>query len=155
MRISSRRDLDRLDKWKGSPLRILNQSNVEDVLGGKDGDAIGVYFLGHSANGSHDSFVLRYVGKAVDQPLHDRLLQHVKGSHNPHVRKALADAANGRGRPVYFRFAIFTSVALAEEVEGLSIAAFLWEGPDAKERWGQSWNRRNEWRQHWPEEGEE
>ena len=152
MKITNRKELKNLDDWRGSPLRVPKHSNIEDVLGASKDD-IGIYFMGHSANGSHAQFQLKYVGKAVEQPLYKRLMQHVRRSHNEKVRAHLAAAARGKSPLVYFRFAVFDSVALAEEVEGLSIAAFLWDVEKGKNVWT-GWNRRNEWGQHWPE-GEE
>lgn len=157
MEIRSRRQLNRLDHWTLPPPTVLDEGGIESVLKGSR-SAFGVYFMGHCRNErrpSHAEFALRYVGKAVDQPLYDRLFQHVKGSHNPHVRDALAKARTGQGPKVFFRFAIFRSRALAEEVEGLSIAAYLWEIDETtrKATWV-GWNRRNEWGQHWNEGGE-
>ena len=151
MKITSREQLKRLDDWRDSSLLVLDRPNIEKALGATP-TAIGVYFMGHSADGSHAQFQLKYVGKAVEQPLYKRLTQHVRASHNDRVRSALAAAASKTGDPVYFRFAVFTSVSLAEEVEGLSIAAFLWHVDKAtgKTKWT-GWNKRNEWSQHWPE----
>lgn len=138
----------KLFSWStDDPIMTLNESNLKYVFA-NNGSAKGVYFLGHSPNGTHDNFELRYVGKAVKQPLFDRLLQHVRTSHNPEIRRHLAAASRDKGDPVYFRFAECASIELAEQAEGVLIAAFLWKFEKGKLSFS-GWNRRNEWAQHW------
>lgn len=152
MLIANRDDLSsKLFHWsKSDPIAILNEASLEYVFTSNK-SSIGIYFLGYSLTGSHIDFQLKYIGKAVDQPIYKRLMQNVRRSHNEKIRENLSASFQGKGPSVYFRFAEFNSPSLAEEVEGLSIAAFLWElNRDERNVWT-GWNRRNEWAQHWAE----
>jgi hypothetical protein len=117
----------------------LSEAGIKQALG-SNRFAIGVYWIGHSPQGSHSSFQAKYCGKAVLQPLFVRLNQHVKQSHN----KAINDHLRSRNKELmpklWFRFVEFATPQLSDVVEGVMIAAFREE---------YAWNRRNEWKQHW------
>ncbi len=142
MRINS---FEQLKKWdltwpaKEPGPWELNPAGVQAALG-KYLKAIGVYWLGYSSDGKHASFIARYCGKAVRQPLIERLGQHVNNSHNAFVRRHLEVKAKVKLPRLWFRFVEFSTLPLAELVEGTMIAAFREE---------YEWNGRNEWRQHW------
>ena len=145
MRILTRKQLESWDlTWPdddGGPWELSDKEVVKAL--GASRAAIGVYFIGYS-DGSHKGFQLKYCGKAVDQPLFDRLKQHISDSSNSVIR----DHMEGRNKTkVWFRFVEFSSRAMAEETEGLIITALLWNGRHVKPRFS-GWNKRNEWTQH-------
>jgi hypothetical protein len=151
MRISTHKQLEgwnlHWDNRNRGPWELTN-TGIEAALGNHK-TAIGIYFMGYS-NGTHREFKLKYCGKAVDQPLYVRLSQHVKGSHNPHIRQHVRSAEE-RYPQVWFRFMEFTSKRLAEECEGVVIAALLWGMIKSGTNEGKfkflGWNKRNEWSQ--------
>jgi hypothetical protein len=122
----------------------LTHGGVADALG-HERSAIGIYCMGYCSGGTHDGFDMKYIGKAVDQPIYERLQQHLDASHNPHIRAHL-QAKPGTKPPVWFRHMIFASKGLAEECEGVVIAALLWDIKNGRRVW-RGWNRRNEWSQ--------
>jgi hypothetical protein len=148
MKIKSRRELER---WNFNWLRNdpgpweLSRRGIIQALG-KNTTSIGVYFMGYSKDGSHTNFILKYCGKAVEQSLYDRLMQHVKASHNRHIAEHLASP--GKHPKIWFRYIELPTKELAEELEGLVITAFLWDHVDGRRAFA-GWNKRNEWTQHW------
>jgi hypothetical protein len=144
--------------WKDEPGPWrLNAQGVIDALGKKP-LAIGVYFIGLRKTGRH-KFRLRYCGKAVRQPLFERLNQHIKKSSNVYIREHLTSKKADK-EEVWFRFKEFGSSQLAELAEGIVITALLSEfaAADESEDEGEDeakvkfWNERNEWKQHWAAE---
>jgi hypothetical protein len=115
----------------------LTSTGIDSALGGKR-TAIGVYWIGYSQNGSHLSFLPKYCGKAVKQPLYVRLNQHVRNSSCLDIREHLTSQKR-KLSTLWFRFVELPTLQLAELLEGLEIAAFSED----------YWNRRNEWAQHW------
>ena len=102
--------------------------------------AIGVYWIGLSTKGTHSTFKAKYCGKAVEQPLLQRLKQHASGRGNPQVAIHLRKAKLSELECVWFRFVEFPTKALAEFTEGTMISAFRDE---------YIWNKRNEFKQQW------
>ena len=142
MRISNRQQLEKWDlTWprnEPSPWR-LSAEEIDLALKSKP-SAIGVYWIGLSTMGTHATFKAKYCGKAVDQPLLQRLKQHASGRGNPQVAIHLRDAKLSELEPLWFRFVEFPTKALAEFTEGTMISAFRNE---------YIWNRRNEFKQQW------
>jgi hypothetical protein len=142
MRILNRRQLETWDlRWPATepgPWH-LTPAEVEGALSARP-LAIGVYWIGSSLMGTHITFRAKYCGKAVDQPLKTRLLQHASGRGNPHVAQHLRDKRLSASDPLWFRFVEFPTKALAEFTEGTMISAFRDE---------YVWNSRNEFKQQW------
>jgi hypothetical protein len=115
----------------------LSAAGIAEALRGSP-SAIGVYWIGYSL-GTHASFQPKYCGKAVLQPLIARLGQHVRDSHNRHIKDHLGSRRCQKPK-IWFRFVELATPQLANFVEGMMIAAFREE---------YIWNRRNEWVQHW------
>ncbi len=142
MRILTRRQLETWDlRWPaaGPGPWPLTPAGVNEALGARVG-AIGVYWIGTSPKGTHVTFAARYCGKAVDQPLKARLLQHASGRGNPHVARYLRDKRLCTSDPLWFRFVEFPTKELAEFTEGTLISAFRDE---------YVWNSRSEFKQQW------
>ncbi|HEY3441618.1 MAG TPA: hypothetical protein VGK29_12725 [Paludibaculum sp.] len=114
---------------------LLVFDGIEEALGANR-SAIGVYWIGYSSGTNQSSFVPKYCGKSVKQPLYRRLRQHARRSSNALIRAHLASEDMPR---LYFRYVELPSLQLAELLEGLEIAAFSED----------YWNKRNEWIQHW------
>jgi hypothetical protein len=118
---------------------VLGRAGIADALVSKR-SAIGIYWAGYSPEGTHATFEPKYCGKAVLQPLYNRLSQHVSHSSNHDIAEHLSPQQRGQKPNVWFRFVEFATPQLAEYVEGVMISAFREE---------YKWNRRNEWTQHW------
>lgn len=141
MRILNQEELVAWDlRWpKGEPGPWrLSAALIDEALSSRP-TAIGVYWIG-SCDGSHASFQARYCGKAVDQPLRSRLMQHASGRGNYYVAHHLNDKKLSKSDPLWFRFVEFPTREMAEFVEGTMISAFR---EDFK------WNGRNEFIQQW------
>ena len=142
MRIATRGQLEAWDlSWtprEAGPWP-LGQAGVDQALG-RTRSAIGVYWIGFSPLGTHASFEPRYCGKAVRQSLFQRLGQHARHSHNPHIRSHLDSARRIDAHQLWFRFVEFATPQLAEFTEGVMISAF---------REDYKWNRKHEFKQQW------
>src|ERR1700756_2637299 len=91
MKITSREGMTEVDGiWTSGgdgPWRL--DANGVDTAFALNPNATGVYWIGY-ADGTQESFVAKYCGKAVDQPLRVRLKQHIADSTNARIKGALA-----------------------------------------------------------------
>ena len=133
---------EQLESWdftwpsEGDGPWVLTREGINTALG-SNRTAMGVYWIGYSAQGTHESFQPKYCGKGV-KSLYTRLKRHVKHSSNQEIRKH-TNCPDREMPTLWFRFVELPTLRLADLLEGLEIAAFSVE----------YWNRRNEWVQHW------
>jgi hypothetical protein len=142
MRISNRQQLEKWDlSWpaKEPGPWPLTPAGIDAAFRAKP-FAIGVYWIGLLPLVHHSVFDAKYCGKAVLQPLRERLKQHAKGNGNSGVALHLRNKKLSALQPLWFRFVEFPTRELAEFTEGTMISAFREE---------YVWNRKNEFKQQW------